>query len=167
MSVKLEIERRFLMKRVPVSLLRGMGFLEIDQWYSETGERYRRTRDGNTTRYYVTKKKVIQEGVFEEDETELTEKVSDEMITPIGWPSYDDRVNMPWVSKLRYVYYDPKQDLKFEIDTFENMINLVIMEVELKDINQEFEIPEDIKKEVIVEITGMKGISNRALAEKG
>ncbi len=165
MAINLEIERRFLMKRVPAALLRGMGFLEIDQWYSESGERFRRTRDGNTSRYYITKKKMVEAGVFEEDEIELTEKLNEEMITPIGWPSYDDRVKMPWVSKLRYVYYDRKQDLKFEIDTFENMINLVVMEVELKDINQKFEIPEDIKKEVIVEITGMKGMSNRDLAE--
>ena len=40
------------------------------------------------------------------------------------------------------------------------------MEVELDDINQEINFPEEIKNNIIMEVTGIKELSNFALAEE-
>ena len=55
--------------------------------------------------------------------------------------------------------------MKFEIDKFINM-NLVILEIELKNINQKISFPPFIKKEIILEVTEIKELGNFNLSEK-
>jgi hypothetical protein len=43
---------------------------------------------------------------------------------------------------------------------------LWIAEIELEDIKQEIKIPFEIQNKIIMEITGIKELSNRALAQK-
>lgn len=65
------------------------------------------------------------------------------------------------ISKTRNIYETDNH--KFEIDVF-NDITLIRMEIELKDINEDIEFPDLIKKEIIAEITNIDGFSNSKIA---
>lgn len=157
--VNLEIERRFLLKRVPVEISYQPKY-EVFQKYSSDGFRYRRTTEYGVPlrepytpiRYYKTHKTTIESGVAIEDEKEITQE---EFCNEV-------RLEFPFITKKRFVYRDDS-GLKFEIDQFNDM-SLVILEVELNDIDQGFSIPDFIKKEIIMEITGIKEFGNRNLA---
>ncbi len=158
----LEIERKFLLKRVPALLAKDIKIYLIHQIYVEIDgqiTRFRMTEDlrnrGNNQATYVKCiKKPISTGVFEEIEVEVSENTFDKMV----------KQPHRFIIKERWVYSE--DGLKWEIDKYDD-INLVTLEVELDDINQEIEIPEKIKKEIICEVTGQKPFSNYSLSEEG
>jgi CYTH domain-containing protein len=147
-----EIEKRFLMKRVPSAGMEKISIYAIEQFYSEDGWRYRDRLNALTgkSEYYKTKKKKAFQG-FMEEEYEITEEEFRDANKP----------ELPRISKTRTVYY--RDGLKFEIDKFQHM-DLVLMEVELESMSQEIQFPDFIKKEIICEVTGVKGLSNRKIA---
>lgn len=65
------------------------------------------------------------------------------------------------IAKTRSIFYF--NDLKFEVDKFYSL-NLIICEIELKDIEQEIIFPDEIKKEILLEITSFTQFSNYNLA---
>ncbi len=147
-----EIEKRFLMKRVPSSMNENFSIYSIEQFYSEDGWRYRDSQNVLTgkSEYYKTRKKKAIEGSIEEEHGITEEEFRN-----------SNKPELPRIFKTRMVYY--RDGLKFEIDKFRGM-DLVIMEVELESMSQEIEFPDFIKKEIICEVTGIKGLSNRKIA---
>jgi CYTH domain-containing protein len=148
-----EIERKFLLKRFP-KLDKISSVYQIQQWYHHDGYRYRHQVDipnGNIT-IYKTKKTNLLKGVNLEEETTLT---LDEL-------KAIDLSNSPSIKKIRTVV--KYKGLKFEIDKYEG-INIVILEVELKDIEQKINIPKYIEKEILYEVTGIKEFSNKSLSD--
>jgi CYTH domain-containing protein len=158
-KVKFEIERKFLLRNVPDFSKKIWTYLDIRQFYfSENGERirYRESIDvsGKAT-YFSTKKKFISKGTNSEDEFEITEK--------IFWDRFKKTRNKIGIRKQRFVYSYAGH--KFEIDRFAD-IYIVVMEVELKNINENINFPDFIKSLIISEVTEIEGFGNFKLSSK-
>ncbi len=146
-----EIERKFLIKRLPVAILRSRHF-PIAQGYlaNETGGRHVRLRKKSTTPTLTFK---VGRGIArEEREIRLSPKQFD-----VLWPATKGR-------RLRKTRYEiPWKNLKIEVDVYHGRSNgLVVAEVEFP--NQEscrrFKPPSWFGREV----TGEKRYSNVRLA---
>ena len=64
------------------------------------------------------------------------------------------------IGKVRHIY---TEDVKYEIDVFLN-ISLIMMEAEVRSLEQELFIPERIMPEIITEVTGIPGFDNYNLS---
>lgn len=156
---KPEIERKFLLKNIPVFGKNKWTYLDIRQFYFMiNGERirYRESIDeNNKTTYYYTKKKFISAGINDELEYEITKREF--------WKTFKSSKNKSIIEKTRFIY--KYKGFKFEIDKYVDM-KLVVMEVELKNIKQKIPFPPFIKKEIIVEVTNIKEFGNFNLSKK-
>ena len=157
---KIEIERRFLLKRAPrlKPTEKPLNIVQIYISENNTIIRYRLQHTGfwlfSKFKCYKTVKRDIGViGGMEETEIEI---------------SFDDfsdiylNNNHKEIHKIRRRYN--VNGLIWEIDKFKDM-ELVICEVELNDINQTITIPNFIKDELIMEITGIREFSNYNLAK--
>lgn len=153
----LEIERKFLLKKVPDFNKNQIKKKLIHQIYIDIDGKINRFREivdlssSVENKYIHCVKRPISKGVFEEIEEEISKEEFVEM----------SQKNHSYVIKTRYVY--EHGGLNWEIDYY-NDIRLVTMEVELDDIDQKIEIPDLIKKEIITEVTGQKEFSNYNLS---
>lgn len=158
-NVNLEIERKFLLRDVPFFKKRMDNYiLDIYQFYfEEKGKRirYRKSTDESLkSTYYSTRKKLISKGTYEEIEFEISEKTYHKKFK-------ETTGKRKGISKQRFVYKYKAH--KFEIDVF-TFMKLVVMEVELTDINQKITFPDFIKKEILMEVTGIKEFTNYSLS---
>lgn len=152
-----EIERRFLLKQLPI--VNWTKIYEIVQYYindTETGvtKRLRVTYDAVTDTidsYEYLHKINVGVGEFVEVHEELNSGDYKKLKSQA----------FKHIAKRRYVYV--YNTLKFEVDVIDG-ICLVLMEVELNDINQTIDFPQEIKSQIITEITGLKDFSNFELA---
>lgn len=144
----LEIERRFIMRNVPA--VAGDEVYTIFQKYAADGWRYRERVAGDDKRYYKTRKTALSSGINHEEEHEIDVHAFDNC-----------GVVKKGIHKTRHVY--AHEGLKYEVDEFHH-IKLVIMEVELNNIDQQFVMPGFIGDLVICEVTGIKELSNSMLA---
>jgi CYTH domain-containing protein len=144
----LEIERRFIMRNVPAVAANEV--YRIFQKYAADGWRYRARISGDVTQYYKTRKTAVSNGVNEEEEHEIDVHTFHNC-GPVK----------KGIHKTRHVY--AHNGLKYEVDEFHH-ISLVIMEVELDAIDQQFELPDFIADMIICEVTGIKELSNSMLA---
>jgi CYTH domain-containing protein len=152
----LEIERKFILKRLP-NFDKKVELLEIVQFYiKKDGEtvRYRRS-SGNRLKYFLTIKEKVSKGIYIEHEKQIQQK---QFVIDLS-----DSVQRKIIEKTRYVY--KYKGLKFEVDLYHKM-SLITLEVELKDIKQNIDFPDCIKREIIMEVTGKKAFSNYSLAEE-
>jgi CYTH domain-containing protein len=151
----LEIERRFLLKTIPV--LSPIEQKEIIQYYNNSKERFRaetnRYEQNMKTTYFKTIKQEISPGVIKESESEITFEEWNKAIKSCN----------KYIHKTRIVYNDEYN--KFEIDKFHH-IALIILEVEFTNEEEmkKFQLPEKWLPYLIKEITGEKEFSNYNLA---
>lgn len=152
-----EIERRYLLKRMPVGI-RWDDILDIVQYYILI--------DGITWRLRLTFS-LFNDGqpqieflhkLFngKGDFTEVIKEIEENEVAGLI-----DQAHKA-LRKTRFIHKDG--DLKFEVDQITN-VEFPMLEVELTDINQEFVIPEKINETIAMEITGIKELSNAALAD--
>ena len=148
-----EIERKFLLKRFP-RLEKINTVYQIEQWYHHDGFRYRKQIELPTQKvvFFKTKKTNLSKGVNQEEETSLTREEFDQL----------DLSNSLHIKKTRTVI--KYKGHKFEIDKYDG-INIIILEIELKDLDEKIIIPKYIDKEILYEVTGIKEFSNKKLAE--
>lgn len=148
-----EIERKFLLKRFP-RLEKINTVYQIEQWYHSDGYRYRKQVEIPTgdIEIFKTKKTNISKGINQEEEVTLTLSEFSEL----------DLSNSLHINKTRTVI--KYKGHKFEIDKY-NGINIIILEVELKDLDEKIYFPKYIEKEILYEVTGIKEFSNKKLAE--
>lgn len=152
-----EIERRFLLKRIPI--VKWTNIYDIAQYYirdTETGiiKRLRASYDvlGDNARKIEYLHKInVGVGEFVEVHEDL----------PSSEFTNHTKKAFKWLGKRRYVYNH--DGLKFEVDVIDGL-TLVLMEVELEDIKQEINFPDEIKEEMLMEVTGVKSLSNFELA---
>lgn len=151
-----EIERRFLLKRIPEGMMHSP-LLRITQKYfiDEDGleRRIRKTiDDDNQVSYDWNRKFVKEHGVNDEKEGPLTK--SEYLVR--------EKKCTHGLEKKRYLM--KKGELVWEVDNFKNMAP-IIAEIETPTKDYPLEIPSFIQDVLIMEITGMREFSNRALAE--
>jgi CYTH domain-containing protein len=161
MKEEQEIERRFLLRHPNEGY---ESIYHIVQYYIQDGDIVKRLRvttnvtEGDDNTNYIPKidllhKKSIDFGSF----IEVHEPCSLDQAKALIPKAIRS------ISKIRFNY--TVGDLKFEVDDYEN-INLTVLEVELTDINQVIPLSDDWKALILFEITGIKELSNFALAEK-
>lgn len=152
----IEIERRFLMKRIP-----PIGYHEsynITQTYlsdrhAKKSERVRKiSHEFKPTEFTHTIKEHIKGFSYSEEEKTITEGEYGKLVN-------NGRRDL---EKQRLLYQDG--DLVWELDVYKKQ-NLIIMEVELPSEDYELVIPDCLKQYVIMEVTGMEELSNKNLAE--
>jgi CYTH domain-containing protein len=172
MTVKMEIERKFLVKFPSSwSALAAMfdGIVDvkrISQTYltpkgDEPAARVRKTVEGlqgntHTVFHFNQKKPTGDTGTHEETEHEISEKEYEKSLQKAN-PSKCA------VDKIRFVFN--YHDQVFELDVFRGHLKgLAIMEIELDDKDETVELPPFIK--VIKEVTKDKRFTNFSLADK-
>lgn len=152
----LEIERKFLLKCLPVNIESADRVLLISQFYVEEGNHFYRIRQTkiegtDVWTYDKTTKLKIKEGVF------------DELIEPLTTYQFSDLYSKASKGITKYRHEIHCNGLKWEIDEFIGM-NLVVAEIELPYENFELELPDFIKNELILEVTQFKEFSNYNLS---
>lgn len=159
--MNIEIERKFLLKTMPV--LKPSEIIKIEQWYFKNSEGiWERARYCNSNikgKYYIhTIKTTISKGVNMEDEHVLTKEEYELFVENCKREDIESRT----ISKKRCVY--PQGKLKWEVDKFDG--HLIIAEIEIPNQDYEVLIPDYIKNIVIIEVTGIKQFSNKNLSNK-
>lgn len=153
----LEIERKFLLKNLPK--IQWDTIYTITQIYCEENDQRYRIRDRRIIldgalvecKYFKTIKKKIEDGVYEEDETEIT---MEQFLSCLDFEKKR-------ISKRRHIKI-LNDGLKWEVDDFGK---LVIAEIELPEKNHPIEITDYIQNVLICEVTGKEEFSNYNLAE--
>jgi CHAD domain-containing protein/CYTH domain-containing protein len=151
-----EIERKFLLKRMPaIGGLEHVELLEIDQGYipgERLAERVRRTRRGTEVKYFRTVK--LGKGI---SRTELEEETSESIFRRL-WPlTRGHRVR-----KRRYRIKDG--GFTWEVDRFRDR-RLVLCEVELPTEDTHAEPPRWLRREIVRDVTGEDEFANINLAK--
>ena len=162
LSQPYEIERKFLIEYPPIKQLEKMPNckkVEIIQTYlksdGESEVRIRQRGENGAFSYTKTTKKRISDIKRLETEIKITK---DEYLKLL----LDADTSKKQIRKTRYCLVYKNQ--YFEIDVFPNWKDKAIMEIELKDENQEVDYPKNIK--IIKEVTGDLSYTNAALASK-
>lgn len=150
----LEIERKFLLKKIPFELFKCKTFF-IEQFYGtnlkEGNFRIRQELELAKLSYkirYILTKKINKQ-------TDLTKAyINEELEREIDKKEFEELKSCcdKQISKSRLIFNDPVQGLKWEIDTFRHM-RLIIAEVELPSDDYPLIVPEEIKSVLITEVT--------------
>jgi CYTH domain-containing protein len=156
----LEIERKYLLKRLPIEPAEDV--LDIRQYYMEVDGvmvRYRKViYQDKTFDFIKTIKTPVDEMTYEEDENH---------VLPNEFEDFVENCNQADVSyfihKKRHIYINGVD--KWEVDQYMDF-DLVIAELEMPTKEHEFETPEHISDELIMEVTGLREFTNLSLAEK-
>ena len=157
----LEIERKFLISKPDVENLRqkyNLSKTTITQIYLKSKDRTERRirKRGNKGNFkcYYTEKKDVSNGVREESEHSITLSEYNKLLSEID-------PNKNAIRKDRYVFdYNGKT---IEIDVYPFWVDKAILEVELSSIDEELNIPSEIR--VIKEVTDDKRYKNSSLAD--
>lgn len=150
-----EIERKFLLKKVPTSV--SWDFIyDIKQYYiSDYRIRIQTNRDTNEIKWFYTKKTATDDPmVYQEIEKEIN---YDEF-----WGYIHNRESKI-ISKTRYVKYFGYENLKVEVDDFNGM-KLVVAEIEIPSVDYRLIIPNYIHENLLIEVTRYNEFKNKRLA---
>lgn len=170
LKTQLEIERKFLVKGITSQyapeVIYGYHSARIKQWYlpkdslgrsSRIRSKYELSKLGPTNTYFFTRKKAVSPGIVQEEEKEISFK------TFMNYMKKIDKTKKP-IEKTRY-YFPRSPSNFFELDIFHGFNQgLVILEVELKSIDEKFELPNFLI--CGKEVTHDKAYSNKSLASK-
>jgi CYTH domain-containing protein len=162
--VNYEIERKFLLKKLPNIEYDEVVYMK--QYYLKTGEGYsdriRRLESKEGIFYQRTKKKRTGSRINQEKEKEISVEKFNKL----------KKKAISKIEKFRHIKYDG--EYKWEIDIFKNL-DLVIGEIEIvvegednlteitNKINS-FPLPEFIIENLIMEVSDFKPFSNKRLA---
>jgi len=152
----LEIERKFLLRRIPELKFDSLQFIkQLYIWnnHMKEFERYRKVTSDFGINYFYTFKTRISHGIQEEFEHEIDKKEFDKVLKSKKY----DKI----ITKKRMIFKDG--EITWEIDDFEN-VKLIVAEVELPKETYRLKIPKQIKNEMIIEVTGMTEFFNDNLA---
>jgi CYTH domain-containing protein len=161
--MKLEIERKFLLKAMPDKA--PSEIVKIDQWYWKNSKGvWERARSWdsniNGVSWIHTIKKSVAKGINIEDEHNLTKEEYEFFTKRCNTPGEDSK----FISKERWIY--PDGDLKWEVDMFNSGHHLIVAEIEIPKKSFKVNIPDFIKDKLLMEVTDFKQFSNRSLSNK-
>ncbi len=157
----IEIERKYIIRKPNREMLLKQPSAEstsIVQIYlsapQEVTRRIRSRSYKSGVRFFETLKKRIDKFTSYEDEKEITEEeftLKSKEIKQGSSPIVKERISFLYEGKT------------IEIDIYPEWHKTAIMEIELKDANEEIKIPEFI--EIVKEVTGKREYSNAAMSE--
>lgn len=158
----LEIERKFLIEMPDLNWIvenTECKIAYIVQTYlgkneSGFGNRVRRMKIGNEVKYYHTAKKSVSGITRIEIEKEISKAEYERFL--------EKKSKVISLKKTRYIVKG--NEIKYEIDIYPFWKTTAIMEVELKNEKQKFDIPDFIK--IIGEVTNNMDYTNQSLAKK-
>jgi CYTH domain-containing protein len=156
----IEIERKFLLRTIPNE--KPFEKIKIKQWYLKSGNRWERARSMDSEfgkRWIHTIKTRLSDMKCIEDERPLTKQEFEDFVSKCKISE-----GSKFISKQRFIYLDG--DLKWEVDIFRGKCHLIVAEVEIPSEEYELEIPDFIKKILLMEVTGLKQFSNKNLSCK-
>jgi CYTH domain-containing protein len=161
--MKLEIERKFLLKAMPDKI--PSEIVKIDQWYWKNSKGvWERARSWdsniNGVSWIHTIKKSVAKGINIEDEHNITKEEYEFFTKRCNTPGEDAK----FISKERWIY--PDGDLKWEVDMFNSGHHLIVAEIEIPKKSFKVNIPDFIKDKLLMEVTDFKQFSNRNLSNK-
>lgn len=154
-KTKLEIERRFLLKRLP-RMINPHFSKNIVQYYTvKDGEPIRVRHEVDQDVFYITKKKNTTNPIVKEETEWNIEK--EEFNTLSALATSD-------IKKKRYeIEYSGEL---WEIDDFDPEYGkLIIAEIEMPTADYDLTIPEEIREVLIMEVSGIKEFSNVSLSK--
>lgn len=165
---KLEIERKWLLKRVTTPPDGWITQQYIHQFYIEDLDktrfrlRYSRNLDTHKHIWYKTIKRELEPGIYEEDEKVIPTEVALEIIKTF--------TILREIRKIRSVAIVEHEDHKFkyEIDSYVD-ISLSILEIEFENVEtfkKSLTLDQFISADVIQEVTGNKNFSNFSLSDE-
>jgi len=160
---KLEIERKFLLKNLPILYLKKKKhtLINIEQYYflnDGVWERYRVSTDAKGIKFHKTIKKYISAGVCAEGEVEIKREDFEAIKNNV----IDKKQDYKLIEKTRFVI--EFKGLKFEIDVYQGL-RIITMEVELPSIDFTYSTPKELQELILIELTGMPEFSNLNLAK--
>lgn len=161
-NVPLEIEKKFLIKMPDLRWIEentNCKIAKITQTYlgfkkNGFGDRVRRMTIDGKTRFFHTSKKSLSDMTRIEFEKEISKRTYYDLLK-----TTDKERNL---RKRRYIIY--LNNLKYEIDVYPFWKETAILEIELENENQQYEIPDFI--EIIGDVTGNRDYSNSSLVSK-
>jgi len=169
--MKKEIEKRFLLKNLPINTIENLPEVQhIQQYYYLVDGIWNRIRKIESSILGITYLHTIKtyiDGITYEEEKDFSFDEYKLLMNNIHSGMYEAK----FLDKTRYIYNtgtnvdfgdNDFKNIKWEIDVFN--FSLIIAEIEIPDITYNIEIPEFIQKEIILEITDIKELSNRNLA---
>lgn len=159
--MKLEIERKFLLKSMPD--IQPTEIIEIEQYYLKNAKgTWERARSWNSNlhgvKYIHTVKKNISKGVNLEDEYLMTESE----FNTFRENCLSATTESKHISKERWIY--PDGDLYWEVDMFNSGHHLIVAEIEIPTKGYKIKIPDFIASKLLLEVTDYKQFSNRNLS---
>ena len=162
--MKLEIERKFLLKAMPD--IAASEVVKIDQYYLKNSDGiWERARVWNSNTkgisYIHTIKKSVSKGVNLEDEKFLTEVEFNKFKSLCLSPDTESR----FITKERWIY-PVDGGLYWEVDMFNSGHHLIVAEIEIPTKNHKVAIPDFIANKLLLEVTGLKQFSNKNLSNK-
>ena len=161
MAETMEIERKYLVKLPDMDKLNVLRKRHITQTYLTDGKnnsqrRVRKIQENNKTSYTYTEKIFLTRVTRRENEYEIDEEEYNRLLR------YPKKGLVP-VEKTRYCF--EYRDQMFELDVSPFSDEFAIMELELRNAQQEIFFPEYI--EVIAEVSEKIEYSNAHLAKAG
>ena len=160
--MKLEIERKFLLKSMPD--IKPAEVIKIEQYYLKNSSGiWERARSWSSNiddiKYIHTVKKSISKGVNLEDEYFMSE----EQFNQFKKNCFESKESK-FLSKERWIY--PDGDFVWEVDKFINDHYIIIAEIEIPTKRFKIDIPNFIADKLLLEVTDFKQFSNRSLSNK-
>lgn len=157
----LEIERKFLLKAIPKK--EADLVINIDQYYWKNSkgiwERVRKYESPKEKRYIHTIKKSVAKGVNIEDEKDISLEEFEDFLSKC----FKEGSQSKFISKDRIIY-KISEEIKWEVDVFDNGYKLIVAEVEIPKKNYKLDIPDFIRDVLLMEVTNLKQFSNRNLS---
>lgn len=158
--MKIEIERKFLLKSLPEQ--KPSEIIKVKQWYLKIGGIWERVRSMDssigTKKWVHTVKTKISDMSSEEAEREISKKEFNHFVKKCRMIGENSR----FIAKERHIY--PHGGLKWEVDLFRHKCHIIIAEVEIPSEDYPLCIPEFIERKKLMEVTGMKQFSNKSLS---
>jgi CYTH domain-containing protein len=163
-KLKLEIERKFLLKSMPD--INPSEIIKIEQYYLKNSEGvWERMRSCESNLYgmsYVyTVKYNIGKGINEEDEYLTTEEEFIEFRNKCI-KSFESK----YIQKERWIYPHIEDNLIWEVDIFKSGHHLIVAEIEIPVKKYKLILPKFIKDKLLIEVTGLKQFSNKNLSNE-
>lgn len=166
--MELEIERKFLLKRLPQRDPDERIF--IHQYYCLIDGIWERARsmdyeiEGKLKYVHTIKKTVSEDYTAAGANIEIEKEITKEDFENFRKECYLPENNSKYITKTRHLYIHG--DRTWEVDMFHEECRLIIAEVEIPTIEYSLRVPKYISKNSIYEVTGMKEFSNRSISFK-